>query len=216
MKKTYVFTGLVLVTIALNSDRTIVLAATTKNPFDNPMKEDVYSDSTAKNPSSDSMTGEVKQLLGFSSSTSESNSIGGSSLNIALNPTETASGSSDTLNSTETASDSSDSFNSTEAASDSTDSFNSIEAASNLATTLDLSPSNTTDAFNLEETSYLTEAFNPTENFNSTQASNSNSSDLEPVPEPLTIFGTGLALGIGVLLNREHSKKQKATKHKSE
>ncbi|EDX72208.1 hypothetical protein MC7420_8300 [Coleofasciculus chthonoplastes PCC 7420] len=34
-------------------------------------------------------------------------------------------------------------------------------------------------------------------------------SDPEPVPEPLTILGSATALGIGGLLKREHSKKQK-------
>ncbi|MCU0537217.1 MAG: PEP-CTERM sorting domain-containing protein [Hydrococcus sp. Prado102] len=218
MKRTYIFTGFALATIALNSDRALVLAATTGNPFYNPMKENVYSDSTSKNPSSDSMTGEVTQLLGSSSpSTSESNAIGESSEIVVLNSTEATFNSSDPINSTEVAANSSDTSNSTEVASNSSDTFNSTEATSNSATTLNLSQeSDTTNAFNLTETSNLTEAFIPTENFNSTEASNSTASDLEPVPEPLTIFGTGLALGFGVLFNREHSKKQKAIKHKSE
>lgn len=33
-------------------------------------------------------------------------------------------------------------------------------------------------------------------------------SDVEPVPEPLTILGTGLALGFGGLFKKQQSKKQ--------
>jgi hypothetical protein len=58
--------------------------------------------------------------------------------------------------------------------------------------------------------------------FNSTQSSSAISStaiastipltvasgDLEPAPEPLTIFGSVLALGFGGLLHREYSRKQ--------
>jgi hypothetical protein len=213
MKKTDVFIGFALATIALNSDRAIVLAATTGNPFSNPMTEDIFSDSTAKNPASDSMTGEVTQLLESSSPSIESNSLEESSLNIALNSTETTSNSTDALNTTEATSNSTDAFNSTEAAFNSTDSLNLTEVSSNSATTFDLSNgANAINGFIPTETSYLTDAVNPTANFNSTEASTSISSDLEPVPEPLTIFGTGLALGFGLLLNREHSKKQQSNK----
>jgi hypothetical protein len=208
MKKTDVFIGFALATIALNSDRAIVLAATTGNPFSNPMTEDIFSD-----PASDSMTGEVTQLLESSSPSIESNSLEESSLNIALNSTETTSNSTDALNTTEATSNSTDAFNSTEAAFNSTDSLNLTEVSSNSATTFDLSNgANAINGFIPTETSYLTDAVNPTANFNSTEASTSISSDLEPVPEPLTIFGTGLALGFGLLLNREHSKKQQSNK----
>jgi len=38
-------------------------------------------------------------------------------------------------------------------------------------------------------------------------------SQVEPVPEPLTILGSATALGVGALLKRESSKKK--NKHKS-
>ncbi|AFY76747.1 PEP-CTERM putative exosortase interaction domain-containing protein [Pleurocapsa sp. PCC 7327] len=40
--------------------------------------------------------------------------------------------------------------------------------------------------------------------------------DLETVPEPFTILGTGLALGFGGLLHREYSRKQKTSKQKTQ
>jgi hypothetical protein len=205
MKKTYVLIGSALVTIVLNSDRAIVLAATTGNPFYNPMTEDIYLDSTAKNPSSDSMAGEMTQLLGHSSSSN----LEASSLTIALDPTETASNSTNSIDSTEGTSNSLDSVNSTGGTSNSLDSVNSTGGTSNSLDSVNLLQSNTNNELNLTETSYLTETINSTENVNLAQASGSIKSDLEPVPEPLTIFGTGLALGFGVLFKREYSKKQK-------
>ncbi len=39
--------------------------------------------------------------------------------------------------------------------------------------------------------------------------------EVEAVPEPATILGSGLALGFGVLFNKDHSRKQKKTKQKA-
>jgi hypothetical protein len=48
--------------------------------------------------------------------------------------------------------------------------------------------------------------------FVSSQLSGNRDVEVQPVPEPLTILGSGVALGFGILFKKEYSKKQKKVK----
>lgn len=146
MNKTRVFTALAVTAVALSITPAATYAVTVDQPFSHPMREDIFSDSMIKDPTSDSMGLSLAQFLETYFSFNDLDvTIANSSL-LASN----------------------------------------LEARfSSIATT-------------------------------SAVANESIEADLESVPEPFTILGTGLALGFGGLFHREYSRKQKASKQKTQ